>query len=529
MMSREETKEEERNGLDVVGQVIGGSVAGIAIREKSGKNIELGDLLVAKENEGGYLILKVINLGYGSQIPTEVRELAAGLKLEGYSQGLDFMDPKLRNYTLASVKGVLRVNNGSLKIPKVLPTFFSSVRLASKEDLEFLATPPKHPIYLGKVRSGSKVLEIDVHLDGESLLTHHVLIAATTGRGKSNLVKVLLWSSLDTKKFGIFVIDAHDEYYGRDGLGLKDHPNGRSSLKYYSPDAPPGSNTLVINLKALEPEHFDGIIFFTDAQDDAISAYYRKYVESWIEKVVRGEAAEGVKDVTLRVLQRKFRRALGVYERAGELICDSEIFSATAGESTVDDIVRALEKSQIVVVDTSRLGEEAELLIGSIVASRVFYNYKRSKGKGSLEEKPPIGVLIEEAPRVLAEDKISEGDNIYSRIAREGRKFKVGLMAVTQLASVIPTTVLTNMNTKIILGNEMASERSAIINSAAQDLSDEDRTIASLDKGEAIVSSIFAKFALPIYTPIFEEFVASRKKNTSNDEFSLHKSKFSLK
>ena len=83
MMSREETKEEERNGLDVVGQVIGGSVAGLAIREKSGKNIELGDLLVAKENEGGYLILKVINLGYGSQIPTEVREQAAGLKLEG--------------------------------------------------------------------------------------------------------------------------------------------------------------------------------------------------------------------------------------------------------------------------------------------------------------------------------------------------------------------------------------------------------------------------------------------------------------
>ena len=87
--------------MEIVGQVIGGNVAGIAIREKNGKNIELGDLLVAEENEGGYLILKVFNLGYGSQIPTEVRELAAGLKLEGYSAGLDFMDPKLRNYTMA--------------------------------------------------------------------------------------------------------------------------------------------------------------------------------------------------------------------------------------------------------------------------------------------------------------------------------------------------------------------------------------------------------------------------------------------
>jgi hypothetical protein len=516
--------------LEIVGQVIGGQVGGIAIREKNGKNIELGDLLVAEEDEGGYLILKVFDLGYGSQIPSGVRELAAGLKLEGYSAGLDFMDPKLRNYTMASVKGILRVNKNELKIPKVLPTFFSSVRLASKEDLQFLATPPKCPIFLGQVRSGSKILDIDVHLDGESFITHHVLIAATTGRGKSNLVKVLLWSALDTRKFGMFVIDAHDEYYGRDGVGLKDHQNAKSSLKYYSPDAPTGANTLVINLKALEPEHFEGIISFTDAQEDAISAYYKKYKKDWIENIVRGTVIEDLEVTrkTIGVLQRKLRRALGVYEQAGELACDSDIFSLTAGETTAEDIVRALEKCQIVVVDTSRLGEEAELLIGSIVASKLFYSYKKSKGKGKLDEKPPVGIVIEEAPRVLAEDKIEQGDNIYSRIAREGRKFKVGLIAITQLASVIPTTVLTNMNTKIILGNEMASERAAIINSAAQDLSDEDRTIASLDKGEAIVSSIFAKFALPIYTPRFEDYV-KRKMKSKDDDFDLSKSRLSVK
>lgn len=519
------------NELEIVGQVIGGSVRAIAIREKNGKNIELGDLLVADESDGGYLILKVVDLGFGSQIPLGVRELAAGLNLEGYSAGLDFMDPKLRNYTMASVKGILRLDKDSQRIPKVLPTFFSSVRLATKEDLEFLAAPPKYPIFIGQVRSGSKVLDIDVHLDGEDFITHHVLIAATTGRGKSNLVKVLLWSVLDTRKFGVFVIDAHDEYYGRDTIGLKDHPNAKNSLRYYSPDAPTGSNTLVINLKALEPEHFEGIVSFTDAQEDAISAYYRKYKEDWIENIVRGNVIEKLEVTakTIGVLQRKLRRALGVYEQGGELICDSDIFSSSAGETTVDDIVSSLEKCQTVVVDTSRLGEEAELLIGSIVASKLFYNHKKSKGKGKLDEKPPVGVVIEEAPRVLSEEKIEQGDNIYSRIAREGRKFKIGLIAITQLASVIPTTVLTNMNTKIILGNEMASERTAIINSAAQDLSDEDRTIASLDKGEAIVSSIFTKFALPIYTPKFENYVTTRKVKRKDDDFDLSKSKLSVK
>ncbi len=56
------------------------------------------------------------------------------------------------------------------------------------------------------------------------------------------------------------------------------------------------------------------------------------------------------------------------------------------------------------------------------------------------------------------------------------------------------------------MGIEMQAEREAIIASAAQDLSADDRNIASLDKGEAIVSSTFTKFALPIKVPFFDDF-----------------------
>ena len=116
--------------------------------------------------------------------------------------------------------------------------------------------------------------------------------------------------------------------------------------------------------------------------------------------------------------------------------------------------------------------------------------------------------MIEEAPRVIGEDVLSsKNDNIYSTIAKEGRKFKIGLTAITQLSSVIPKTILANMNTKIILGNEMKQERQAIIESASQDLSEDDRNIASLDKGEAIISSIFVPFAIPIKIPLFDDLI----------------------
>ncbi|HXQ93481.1 MAG TPA: ATP-binding protein [Nitrososphaerales archaeon] len=516
--------------MEIAGQVVGGNVASILVRQKSDQNIELGDLLVADSDDDSYLILKVNNLQYGSQIPGSVRELAAGLKLEGYSSGVDFMDPKLRNYVCASVKPIAKVfrNLDQVKIPKVMPAFFSSMRFATEKDLAFLSVPPKNPVYLGQVRSGSKILEVKVYLNGDDAFTHHILIPATTGRGKSNLLKVILWSLMDVGKVGILVLDPHDEYYGRDGIGLKDHPKANKNLVYYSSDAVTGKNTLVVNLETLEPGHFDGIISFSDAQEDAIAGYYKTYKNHWLEQLILGAAVEGTTPRTLQVLQRKFRKTLGVSANNGQILCDMEIFSTDAGRATIGEITKSLEAGKIVVIDTSRLSDDAELIIGSIISNEIFYGHRKAKAEGKLNQIAPVSIVIEEAPRVLSAEAMEQSSNIYSTIAREGRKFKVGLVAITQLTSVIPQMVLTNMNTKIILGNEMVAERHAVMESSAQDLSDEDRTIASLDKGEAIVSSIFTKFAVPIYTPLFETVVAEAKKNSRNDPFDLSKEKFSL-
>ena len=67
----------------------------------------------------------------------------------------------------------------------------------------------------------------------------------------------------------------------------------------------------------------------------------------------------------------------------------------------------------------------------------------------------------------------------------------------------------------------MAAERRSVIDCAAQDLSEEDRTIGSLDKGEAIVSSVFTKFAIPIYTPLFEDIARRESKKDNKDDYEL--------
>jgi len=503
--------------FSIAGQVVGGKFGDIIIRQKSGKDLEIGDLMVSEEN-GSFLILQVFALEYGSQIQDRMQQMMSGVNLEQGSNA-QFYEPEFVNYVLARIKPLARVfkENCQVRIPKSLPSFFNKLRLISKDDLKFLEKK-KDSIFIGYIRSGSKVIkEAEVWLPAEDVFSHHVLIPATTGRGKSNLVKTILWHVLDTNKVGALVLDAHDEYFGRHGVGLKDHPKAKDNLVYYTPSNPPvGANRLTINLQSIRPEHFEGIVDFSDAQFQAIRTYHWKGKDGWLTTLMLTEpdsATDQIAASTMSVIQRKMRLILGlVKDEEGHLVSKHEVFdSATKGFTTVDDIVKDIEQGRVVILDTSRLGDEAELIVGNIIASKLFEKYKAYKAVGELERKPVVTVIIEEAPRVIGVDVLTrKNDNIYATIAKEGRKFKVGLMAITQLSSVIPRTILANMNTKIILGNEMKQEREAIIQSASQDLSEDDKNIASLDKGEAIISSIFVPFAMPVKIPLFEDIVKEK-------------------
>ncbi len=505
-----------RKGM-VKGQVIWGNFATILMRVKAGEQVELGELCVI-EHQGVKFILQVYDLSYGSQISQQNLEMVAGMNLEEGEFSL--LDPTLRNYQLASLKPLLVVSSSgsggklggaSAALCKALPPFFSSVRSIVKEDLSFI-TRPSSPLFLGALRSGSRGLDFSVSLAGRDVLSHHMLIAASTGKGKSNLMSCLLWDIVGKEYAGLVVLDPHDEYYGRVGLGLKDHPD-KSHVVYYTPYAAPvGARTLKLNLKRLRPEHFGGAIVLSEPQRQLLYAYHKKFGEEWIKCVLEERRIEAVAfhEDTVAVVKRKLVSLLDLELENGQLRARG-VFDAIAGENTITELCNDVERGKVVIIDTSYFSGSLEIMIGSIIASELFERYKYYKREGKLDEKPVVSIVLEEAPRVLGKKVLEQGSNVFESIAREGRKFKVGLLAITQLPSEIPKSILANMNTKIILGLEMGAERQAIIDCAPQDLSQDTRTIASLDKGEALVTSTFTRFALPIKVPLFAEFVAREK------------------
>jgi len=510
----------------VKGRIISGQFGSIMVRQKSGAELELGELLVA-EAAGSKILMQVIDLVYGSQLSQQSLELISGLKLEENAD-LEFMDAELRNYNLAVLKNLVTIKGNSAMMPKSLPEFFSEVRQVEKDDIKFL-TKPKNPLFVGKLRSGSKTLDVDIFIRGDEVFSHHILIPATTGKGKSNLTSCILWDCIDKDYCANLVLDPHDEYFGRTGIGLKDHPM-KEKVVYYTPKSPPpGARSLRVNIKSLRPGHFNGVANFSDAQRQGIAAYFRRFRENWVEAILlEKEVGVDFQEATLAVLKRRLMELLDIDVFDGKLVCN-DIFTGSGAETTVEDVCNELEKANTVIIDTSSFSGAVEILVGSLVSTEIFRRYRSYKMKGSIREKPVVSIILEEAPRVLGREVLEQGQNIFATIAREGRKFKIGLMAITQLPSLIPREILANMNTKIILGIEMAPERQSIIESASQDLSADNRTIASLDIGEAIISSNFVKFATPIKIPLFEELVKEYQNTHNAEKYSTNYSGVKLK
>lgn len=501
---------------DKIGSFVAGSLNELVVRKKSDQSFEMGQLFVAGRDLDNYSIYQIKDLLYGSQIPENSLELMAGYNLEREATDLKVYEPELRNYVLGYARPLINVKNKKLFLPKKLPSFFAEIFDIEDDHLDFFEKPD-NPINLGRVRSGSRVLTKEVKIEGPKVIRHHILIPATTGRGKSNLVKVILYNIIENEKCGKLVFDPHNEYYGTAKVkGLKEHPKSNSYIDYYTIRDVPGKLDLRFNVNVLNPWHVMGTINVTNAQEEALIQYYREHRDEWIQCIFDDavDLPTGVRGSTHTVLRRKLSLLLDFGFDDDNNIVENGIYTLDGYETTVDNIINSLMEGKTVIIDTSLFSGSEEIFIATIITEELFRQYRNLKFRDQLEDKPVITIILEEAPRVIGKKVLEAKENIFGKIAREGRKFKIGLIGITQLPSLIPREILANMNTKIILGNEMGPERKILIESSAQDLSDDSQTIASLDVGEAILTSHLTKFAIPIKIPLFEDLIKADKKSS---------------
>ena len=106
-------------------------------------------------------------------------------------------------------------------------------------------------------------------------------------------------------------------------------------------------------------------------------------------------------------------------------------------------------EDQLIVVDSSELGSDVLELMTSVI-SRMIFDYRKKK-QGDDRRKQPVHLILDEAHRYIKKDaEYILKENIFERIAREGRKFSLYLFISSQRPSELSSTVLSQCGNYIV-------------------------------------------------------------------------------
>jgi DNA helicase HerA-like ATPase len=503
---------------DYKGRIFGKSVLDARFRSFYGTDLFLGELLAADDAERGRRhLFRVIDVTYGSDsTDPNWAERAAGAYMAGDVTDTPYSihDPEQRLYKVAECSPLGYVDPaGEFRKPKSLPAQFARVTAPTAEDFAFLGGR-MGDLRVGLLRSGEDTIDLEVGIHGGTLASH-VGVFATTGMGKSNLMKVLAGTILESQgRYAVLLFDPHGEYLDGGGgtrRGLRDHPWAADRLKVYAtrPGLGAQATALRLTLGEITLGDLQTAYDWSPAQIDAIYRLARLYRDDWMPAVAdEAEDPEelakqvGAATSTIQVIRRRAQRIL-------ELPCISR---DTSQASLSERIVAELSDGYSVLVETSGLSDVEEVLVASVITRRLL----DANAEAYLEDRerfatlPPTIVAMEEAQRVLSRAKRSD-ENVFPRTAREGRKFKVGLCAVSQQPKLLDDELLSQFNTFFILGLADEKDRNILRGSSKQDIKDLGPEIQTLMPGEAIVTSLEAPFALPARVYLYEDYLKSVK------------------
>jgi DNA helicase HerA-like ATPase len=495
------------------GRLFGKNVLEGVFRAEPNEDLFLGELLVAvDEGTGRRYLFRIVDVTYGTEHrePGWAERVAGTLLADderGDAGAHSLYEPSRRTYRVATCRclGYLTPDGHEFRKPKSLPTQFSRVVAPEVEDFAFLRSR-MGDLPVGDLRSGETVVDFEVGIPGASLASH-VGVFATTGMGKSNLMKVLASGVMRAKgRYGLLLVDPHGEY--RRELGR--HPWAPSRLRIYANRALPNTSSLRVGLAELSVDDLRTAYEWTRPQEEALFELERHYGAdglSWLLEFSHVDDLAGFREVELN--GRVALSTLQVVHRRAARIVALPCVAADAAVSVGEAVLRDLREGKVVLIDVSGLGSTEEVLVASFLARRVLDEWSSlylTDPERHERELPVVSIVLEEAQRVLSGSNDKES-NVFPRVAREGRKFKVGLCAVTQQPKLLDGELLSQFNTFFVLGLADEKDRNILRASSKQDISALGPEIQTLMPGECLLANLEAPFAVPAKVHLYDDVV----------------------
>lgn len=408
------------------------------------------------------------------------------------------------------------------------------------EDLKDIDNNPMVPIgnYVG---GNNAVCRANI----DKLFGHHCAILGSTGSGKSGTVASILHSVLAHQTKGkkisprIVIIDPHGEYakaFGNKAVLYKAY--NEASAKIVK------SEQLKLPYWLMSSDEFRSLVigkteFEATSQTNMVYqaiTYARLFNQKRVKGLgatVLGEAKddepEGAttpdeilnfdRDKPIPFLLSEFIKHLDKVQ--GQKPGKSENLAASSGRDKIDSILKKLkvlrsnpqlsflmeeygstsptfeavlnqfvgdmDDKNLRIIDISGLPNEVAGPLTALIA-RLLFQYKLWQTREE-REKDPVLFICEEAHRYVpnhGEAQYKEAQEAVRRIAKEGRKYGVGLMLISQRPSDVEATVLSQCNSWIILRLTNSNDQEHVAKFLPDSLVGLTKMLPSLTRREAI-------------------------------------------
>jgi hypothetical protein len=310
------------------------------------------------------------------------------------------------------------------------------------------------------VKSPAVIPRFHVH----QLVSRRSFVFARAGFGKSNLVKLLfsnLYRETPTVQkrggrqvpVGSVIFDPDGEYFWPDDKsrpGLCDVPHLQDKLVIFTKRKGPSpfydsfvASDIKLDIRRLRPADVLSIALSPEKQDQQNVRKLKMLNDvAWRELVDEIYRNKNAAD------ESKLKRLLNLTDSQ-----EAELNAARANMTTVvsmlhdpnsqmlDMLLYALKAGKLCVVDVSQVRGSQALVLSGLILHKIFEHNQQQFTEANPETIPTIAV-VEEAQSVLGSTGDSSGEGPYVAWVKEGRKYDLGAVLITQQPGSIPNEIL---------------------------------------------------------------------------------------
>jgi DNA helicase HerA-like ATPase len=410
--------------------------------------LSVGEYIIIDTEEG-----KILGLVEKSKISSAA--FADVRNFDEAAESTEIAEINKRDKTFASNIGILgfldKLQKGQSIIPAIPPIPGTEITQPTKQELETIfSSQEKGWAKIGNLLR-NKTIEAKVNLD--KIVSRHLGILAMTGMGKSNLV------SLVAKQIGklhgtVIIFDYHNDY---------------TTLNI------PRINVIdaKINPRLLDSDQLSEVLEIRDGANVQ-------------QRVLRMAFTKSVRE------SKEFWQKL---ENELEFIVNAQKRFEDILDPDMGDPISFIKEGKTNILNISELSEKQANVAVAFYLQQLLKDRKdasiakhgRTKRERNYRFHSPIFVIIEEAHVFIPKDHDTSAKYWAAKIAREGRKFGLGLGIVSQRPRSVDLNVLSQMGSFAIMKIIQEDDQRQIASATESTSRDLIAQLTSLNVGDAVL------------------------------------------